>query len=81
MSYADDDWDEPDGYEPPDDEGGGTVPCPYCGEAVYEDAVRCPRCENYISKEDSPPRRQPVWMVLGVLAVLAIVLMWVLRGM
>jgi hypothetical protein len=82
MSYPDDDWDEPDEYEGGDaSDEGDTIPCPYCGEDVYEDSIRCPRCENYLSREDAPPRRHPLWIALGALAVLAIVLMWILRGM
>jgi predicted nucleic acid-binding Zn ribbon protein len=55
----------------------GTTPCPYCGKPIYEDAVRCPHCENYLSREDAPPRRHPLWIALGAIAVLAIVMMWI----
>jgi hypothetical protein len=61
-----------------DDEGPGTIPCPYCGEDVYEDAERCPHCANYLSREDAPPRARPWWIILGALGVLAVVAMWVL---
>ena len=33
-----------------------TVPCPYCRAPIHEDAERCPKCENYISREDAPSR-------------------------
>jgi uncharacterized paraquat-inducible protein A len=85
MPYEDDDWDDPDadefsapGYG--SDNDTETVTCPYCHEEVYEDTVRCPRCENYLSKEDAPPARQPWWIVIGILAVLGIVALWVFRG-
>jgi predicted nucleic acid-binding Zn ribbon protein len=62
---SDDDWDD------------DTVPCPYCGKAVYEDAERCPYCENYLSREDAPGR-QPTWIVIGVLVCLVLVAGWIL---
>jgi predicted nucleic acid-binding Zn ribbon protein len=74
MSYPDDDWDDAD-------DESDTVPCRSCGEDIYEDAVRCPHCGNYLSDEDAPPRRHPWWIVIGALAVLAIVAAWVLAGL
>jgi hypothetical protein len=51
--------------------------CPYCREPIYEDAERCPHCEQYLSREDAPGRT-PVWiLVCGVLA-LGAALSWVL---
>ena len=41
-------------------------PCPYCGAAVYEEAERCPHCENYISREDAPSS-VPLWIKLTAL--------------
>ena len=61
-----------------DDDGDDTVPCPHCRKPVYEDAELCPHCGNYLSREDSPGR-PPVWLLVGVLACLAVVLMWILR--
>ena len=80
MSYTDDDdWDGPDEDDSSDvDDEPATVTCPYCQEEIHEDAVRCPRCENYISQEDAPPAQRPWWIVLGALAVLVIVALWVL---
>jgi uncharacterized paraquat-inducible protein A len=80
MPYPDDDdWDDPDEDESSDaDDEPTTVICPYCREEIHEDTVRCPRCENYISQEDAPPAQRPWWIVLGALAVLVIVALWVL---
>lgn len=68
----DDDWDDDfDEDDPFHDEE--TVPCPYCRREIHEDAQRCPYCENFISAEDAPPPRRPVWIVVGiVLATLAV---------
>lgn len=80
--YEDDD-DELD-HEAPDDfdtDDGGksadasvdTIPCPYCGKAVYEQAELCPHCRSYLSVEDRPLRK-PLWLVLAVIACLLAVL-------
>jgi hypothetical protein len=63
-----------------DDEDEDTLPCPYCGAAVYEDAPQCPRCGNYLSEEDERPVGKPWWLLAGVLVCLALVLWWVGRG-
>ena len=74
------DWEEPDEEEAEWDEEdeSDTVPCPHCRRPVFETAQWCPHCENYLSREDAPPDRKPLWIVLGVLACLGIVAMWTL---
>jgi hypothetical protein len=75
----DDDWEAPD--EPADDDDDAeTIPCPHCGESVYEEAERCPHCEHYLSQEDAPAGRKPVWFIVGAMAALAVVYMWITRG-
>jgi hypothetical protein len=72
-------WDEDDF----DSDGAGdepTVPCPYCRRAVFADSPRCPHCGQYISAEDSPPGRQPWWIILGVLLCLAAIWVWIASG-
>jgi hypothetical protein len=68
---------EPDGWDGPDGDDPVMIPCPYCREPVFEDLIRCPRCENYLSREDAPPARKPWWIILGLLLALAVALMWV----
>ena len=65
--------------EPDDDDGGDdeTVPCPHCLRPVYEDAVRCPHCGQYQSREDAS-RRHPWWLVIGVLICLVLVSRWII---
>ena len=53
--------DEPDDY---------TVPCPHCGEDIYDDVEQCPFCRQYISAADFK-KQIPTWVV--VLIVLTIV--------
>ncbi len=69
-----DDLDEPFEEEDDDDE---TTTCPYCGARMHEESVRCPACENYISREDSPRQRRPWWIVITVVVCLVIVALWV----
>jgi hypothetical protein len=69
------DYDEDDEYDA-DEEEGATDECPYCGRGIYDDAVQCPHCGNYLSKVDAPRQGMPVWIVIGViLALLAVLLM------
>ena len=61
--HNDDDWDE-------DDEDEGYIPCPYCGEAMLEDAEHCPSCNRWISAEDQPRKPLSLWMMAVVLLCL-----------
>jgi hypothetical protein len=73
-----DDWEDDDGVDGDDDEP--TVPCPYCRREILEDSPRCPFCERYISAEDSPGPRRPLWLLLTALACLGMAVWWVLAG-
>jgi hypothetical protein len=73
------DHEYPDEPESDDDDADETIPCPHCGEPVYEDAERCPSCGRYRSREEIGAGRPPWWIVLGVLIGLAVVLGWVVR--
>jgi hypothetical protein len=78
MPFQDDDDLDPSEYPEPDaedDDGAETVPCPYCGRPVYEEAEQCPYCEQYVSREDMPSRH-PWWLMAGVLACLGVALGW-----
>jgi len=75
RSHDDDDdveWD--DGGD--DSDAEPTVPCPYCCQEILEDSPRCPHCERYLSAEDTPPRRPPLWVIVTALVCLAMVLWW-----
>jgi hypothetical protein len=69
-----DDWeddseaDEGDDFDVSDDDDDATIPCPYCGRSIHEEAERCPHCEQYISEEDAVPSRKPWWLLVGVAA-------------
>jgi len=68
-------------YEYPDEDDAGddeTIPCPHCHEPVYENAERCPECGQYLSREDAPYQRKPVWFIVGFLLCMTVVLSWYL---
>ncbi len=70
------DWEYPDEDEMDDE--SETVPCPHCGADVYEDAVECPVCGQYITpgSRDLWVGRSAWWVLLGLLGIGAV--LWVL---
>jgi uncharacterized protein (DUF983 family) len=64
----DDDWS--------DEEGDDLIPCPYCGEDLYDDAPQCPACGKYLSEEDRPPEKKPPWVLIGIVICLVVALAW-----
>lgn len=88
----DDDWDSSDDYDAEDDydpddpetypsgvyadDGPATVACQHCKAEILEDSEQCPRCGNYLSKEDAPAEaKSGPWVVLMILALLAAALL------
>ncbi len=69
----------PDEADVQDGQEAGTFPCPYCGEQVNEDAIRCPKCQRYVSAEDAKPHRArlvvAIILLLGIVAAVAAVLL------
>jgi len=61
-----------------DDDEVAQTPCPHCGKSVYEEAQRCDHCGHYITQEFTPSRR-PWWLVVGVVACLVAVYLWLRR--
>jgi endogenous inhibitor of DNA gyrase (YacG/DUF329 family) len=57
-------------------EESGSYPCPFCGQDVYEDAVKCPHCGKYVSREDAKAHHPWQWVVLLILLALAAVAVW-----
>jgi hypothetical protein len=55
-----------------------TMPCPYCGETIYDDAPQCPHCGQYILADDIRSQRQPWWIIIGVLLCIGAVLVWIM---
>ena len=64
-------------YSEEDDDDDLCIPCPHCGERILEESERCPYCERYLSKEDAPRVRKPLWIWVGVIVCLYVVYRWV----
>ena len=70
-----DDWDEGDDAWEDDESEAALVECPKCGADVYEDAVRCPICGEYITHSRSVWHGRPIWWrILGVAGILAVII-------
>lgn len=55
-----------------------TAECPHCGHEIIHDAVQCPACGEYVSREDAPAKGPPWMLAVALLLVLAF-LAWALR--
>ena len=53
-----------------------TIPCPWVRRDILEDCDRCPHCEQYLSSEDAPLPRKPLWVTAGALLCLYAVYRW-----
>lgn len=82
SDWEQDEWDESDTDEESsdqDEDDDGYVPCPHCGEQMYEDAGYCSSCQTWISREDSPQKSMPpatsfvIWLLIAALAIGAVV--------
>ena len=83
VSEASDDDDE-DGEHFVDqgtyDDEPDVIPCPYCREEISELAQVCPKCKNYLSREDAPTPGKPIWwVVIVVVLILAFALIGFMR--
>ena len=57
-----------------DDDAAELLPCPECGEAIYEEAERCPYCGAYVVFSTGAWSGRPLWwVVLGLLGAAAVV--------
>ncbi|MGD9855617.1 MAG: hypothetical protein AB7U20_11790 [Planctomycetaceae bacterium] len=79
MIEWDDSDDDGSGDEWPDesaeDSESVVVPCPLCGAEIYEDAVRCPVCGEYVTRTaHSVWDAKPLWWVaLGAVGIVAVI--------
>ncbi|MCP4193922.1 MAG: hypothetical protein GY768_25210 [Planctomycetaceae bacterium] len=51
-----------------------TVSCSQCGESIYEEAVECPYCGNYVQASTSAWSGRPIWwLIIGGIGVAAVI--------
>ena len=86
MAQWNDDHDELDpgnyaGFNTAPDDQDSTIPCPHCGEDVYDDAEQCPHCGQYLSEETAPRSARPWWILVGVAICIVIVVAWALGNL
>lgn len=46
------------------------IDCPFCGQSIIEDAEICPRCGNFILRNEDLGERKPVWWILLVIMLM-----------
>lgn len=82
FDAPDDDWEpDEDEFDEADKDDDGTDPCPYCGEPIHYETVRCPHCERYISEEEAPAQAKPTWIAFtAVVCLIVVIVYWVMRG-
>jgi predicted nucleic acid-binding Zn ribbon protein len=73
-----DDRDLPLESDRSDDDDPPIDPCPHCGKMVHEEAEWCHHCGNFLSKEDAPPKRVPMWVLIGTALVLGMMAFWMM---
>ncbi|MEO1128522.1 MAG: hypothetical protein AAFX05_02315 [Planctomycetota bacterium] len=54
-----------------------TIPCPSCGESVYDEATMCQRC-GHIMGDAVDSRGKPLFVAVGIITLVAFVVVWVL---
>ena len=71
----------PDEPDQDDDDDPETIPCPECGEDIYEDAPSCPYCGHYVTFSTNRwSNRSMVWIGIGMAGILAVIVALVLGG-
>jgi hypothetical protein len=80
RARTEDEWDDDEEeFDSGEEDEESTVPCPYCRRQILEDTPRCPYCENYISEDDTPPAVKPRWIIVGFLACMLVVILWLMN--
>jgi hypothetical protein len=73
--FEDDDDDDADSGSEADEER--VVPCPNCGEEVFDDAEQCPACGHWMVPDRSPMSGRPSWLlILGFGGAILAILLW-----
>jgi hypothetical protein len=62
---------------PEDADEETTIPCPHCGEDVYDDTEQCPACGTWLVRDGRPTSGRPSLFVVGVVVALLVILTWI----
>lgn len=74
--------DEFDEDEPEHSDDTETLPCPECGESIYELTPSCPHCGCYVTFATSIwSGRSLLWVGLGLLGIVVVIASLTLAGM
>jgi predicted nucleic acid-binding Zn ribbon protein len=46
------------------------IDCPICRQSIVEDADVCPRCGNFVLRDESAGERRPTWWILLVIMLM-----------
>ncbi|MEM8734248.1 MAG: hypothetical protein AAGG44_08500 [Planctomycetota bacterium] len=76
--FGDEEWDD-SADEGWDDDETSTVPCPFCKREIYEEAIRCPYCDQYVEGLSSPKPSQPTWVLWTAVLLLVLFALGYLR--
>jgi hypothetical protein len=77
----DEDWDEGEEAWDDDDAESSVTECPKCGADLYEDAVRCPLCGEYVTHSTSAWSQKPAWWrMLGLAGIIALIVALIVVG-
>ncbi len=78
----DQDWDLSEGLDPDgpsasdlDQFGSEVDPCPHCGEIIYDQAEKCPKCDQYLGETS---KTMSLWTVAGVFGLIVIMFWFVM---
>ncbi len=61
-----------------DDGASDTLPCPLCGEEIYEGVDRCPLCGEYVVLGVARRPRGMLWRIVLILIGIALAI-WIVR--
>ncbi len=67
------------GFDEDGDEDNDTVPCPNCGEDIFDDAPQCPYCGMYVI--DSATTTQAGWVKWTAIILIVAMIGWYVRAL
>ncbi len=75
--FEDEDEDEDQEIYGSEEDEHPVIPCPNCGEEVFDDAEQCPSCGHWLVPDRNPMRGRPSWfLILGFGGAILAILLW-----